>query len=151
MIDQKTTVVNKILSTISIDRKDPSVLRLDINNAAKILTTFGFNLPAQPFEKNVEVALNKILAGKAKVSNSVKYAAAEIIVSVANRMHIPEEKIIKYIQENDDEEDIAAMQTQINEWRKTYYGNMDKSEKQALIEVLHDRLRPEILDQIRNS
>ncbi|MEK9983587.1 MAG: hypothetical protein VW879_02495, partial [Opitutae bacterium] len=59
--------------------------------------------------------------------------------------------IIKYIQENDDDEDIAAMQTQINEWRKKYYGNMDKSEKQALIDVLHNRLRPEVLDQIRNS
>lgn len=151
MIDQKTNLVNKILSTISVDKKDPSVIRLDINNAANILTGFGYNLPSQPFEKNLEAALNKILVGKAKISPSIRYAAAEIIVSVADRMHIDEDRILKYIQENDSEEDIAAIQQQIEEWRKEYYGGMDKSEKQALIDVLHDKLRPEVLDQIRKS
>jgi len=151
MIDQKTNLVNKILSTITVDKKDPSVIRLDINNAANILTSFGYNLPSQPFEKNLETALNKILVGKATISPSVKYAAAEIIISVADKMHIPEDKIIKYLQEHDAEEDIEAMQRQIEQWRKEYYGAMDKSEKQALIDVLHDRLRPEVLDQIRRS
>jgi hypothetical protein len=151
MIDQKTRIVNQLLSTIHVDKKDPSVIRLDMNNAASILSKAGYNLPAQQFESNLDELLSKRLIGKAKVTGGIKYSVAEMILALAIKMHIDEATIIKYITENQSEEDVMEMHNKVAEWRKDYYGNMEKTEKEALLESLHDKLRPDVLDQIRKS
>lgn len=151
MIDQKTRIVNQLLSTIHVDRKDPSVIRIDMNNTASILSKAGYTLPAQQFESNLEELLSKRLIGKVKVAGGLKYSVAEMILALANKMHIDDATILKYIAENKSEEDIMEMHNKVAEWRKDYYGNMEKTEKDALLENLHDRLRPDVLDQIRRS
>lgn len=151
MINSKDRIVTQLLSSIYVDKKDPSVIRVDIDNAASFLSKNGYNLPKNKYEQKLEELLNKKLTGKAKVSPGLKYAIAEMIVGLADKMHIDEQEIAKYLAEHNSEEDVKEIQNKITNWRKEYYGSMDRSEKDALLEALHDKLRPDVLNQIKES
>ena len=133
-----------------MDKKDPTAVRIDIASVVRILNTFGYNLP-QLYEKKLEEILNTKMAGKAPISPGLKYNISELIIEVADRMHVDEAQITKYISEHETEEDVRDLQKKIKEWRKKYYGSMDKSDKQALIDSLHDKLRPDVLDEINRA
>jgi hypothetical protein len=151
MINDTNRIVTQLLSTIHIDKKDPSVMRVDIDNAVNILSNFGYNLPSQLYEANLEKVLNKKLTGHAKVSPGLKYGIADMIVALANKMHVDEAQITKYLSEHNTEEDAKELATKIKNWRKEYYGSMDKAEKQALIDNLGEKLRADVLDEIRRA
>ena len=151
MIDIKNRIINQLLSTIYVDKTNPSVIRVAIDNAINILSNFGYNLPSAPYEAKLEEMLNRKLTGNAKVSAGLKYAIAEMVISLADKMHVEEAQIIKYITEHNTEEDAVKLQEKIKNWRKEYYGSMDKAEKQALLDNLGDRLRPDVLNEIRRS
>lgn len=151
MIDIKNRIVTQLLSTIHIDKKDVSVMRVNLDNAVNILSNFGYNLPSKLYEAKLEEILNKKLSGNAKVSPGLKYAIAEMIVALADKMHVDEAQIVKYITEHNTDEDVKAIQDKIKNWRKEYYGSMDNGEKQALLEALHDKLRPDVLEEIKRS
>jgi len=150
MIDIKNRIVTQLLSIIHMDKKDPTAVRIDIASVVRILNTFGYNLP-QLYEKKLEEILNTKMAGKAPISPGLKYNISELIIEVADRMHVDEAQITKYISEHETEEDVRDLQKKIKEWRKKYYGSMDKSDKQALIDSLHDKLRPDVLDEINRA
>jgi len=126
-------------------------MRVDINNAVNILSNFGYNLPSNVYDVKLEEILNKKLTGHAKVSEGLKYAIAEMIVTLADKMHVDEAQIVKYITEHSTDEDAKQLQEKIHNWRKEHYGSMDKSEKQALIDALQDKLRPDVLDEIKRA
>tara|TARA_R110002074_G_scaffold402324_1_gene607012 strand:+ start:47760 stop:48215 length:456 start_codon:yes stop_codon:yes gene_type:complete len=151
MIDIKNRIVTQLLATIHIDKKDPSVMRVDMNNAVNILSNHGYNLPSKIYETKLEEVLNKKLTGHAKVSAGLKYSIAEMIVVLAEKMHVDEAQIVKYITEHNTEEDAAELATKIKDWRAEYYGSMDKAEKQALVDTLSEKLRPDVLEQIRRA
>lgn len=151
MIDIKNRIVTQLLSTIHIDKKDPSVMRVDINNAVNILSNHGYNLPSNLYEDKLEEILNRKLTGHAKVSDGLKYGIADMIVALADKMHVDEAQIVKYITDHNTEEDVKELQDKIKNWRKEYYGSMDKTEKQALIDTLSEKLRPDVLDEIRRA
>lgn len=138
------------MSTIYKDKKDPTVIRVNVDNAVVVLSNFGYNLPSNVFEKKLEEALNKKLVG-AKVSPGLTFAIAQLIIDLADKMHVKEEDILSYIQNRNSEEDVKEIQNKILNWRKEYYGSMNKSDKQALIDALHDKLRPDVLEQIRRA
>ena len=115
------------------------------------MSSFGYNLPGTHYESKLEDMLNKKLTGKVKVSQGLKYAISEMVLALADKMHVDESQIIKYISEHNTEEDVQALYSKIKNWRKEYYGSMDKSEKQALIDALHDKLRPDVLDEIKRA
>lgn len=150
MITLKERIINRLISTIYADKKDPTVIRVDIDNAVNILSNFGYLLPSGVFETKLEHLLNSKLTG-ANVTPGLKYAMADLIVTLADKMHIEEDKIVKYIMEHNTEEDVKELQSKIKNWRKEYYGSLSKSEKQALLDALQDKLRPDVLDDIRRA
>lgn len=151
MIDIKNKVVTQLLSTIYIDKKDASVMRVNLDNAVNILSNFGYNLPSNLFESKLEEVLNRKLSGHAKVSPGLKYAIADMIIALADKMHVDEAQIVKYISEHNTEEDVKELHSKVKNWRKEYYGSMDKAEKQALIDNLQNKLRPDVLDEIKRA
>lgn len=151
MISLNNRIITQLLSTIYVDKQDKSVVKVNIDNAVNILSNFGYNLPSNLFERKLEEMLNAKLAGKAKVSDGLKYAIAEMILVLSEKMHVDESEIVKYLSTHNTEQDAKEIQEKIHNWRKEYYGSMDKSEKAALLEALHDKLRPDVLDQIKRS
>lgn len=150
MIPEKNKLVTQLLSTIYKDKKDPSIIRVNIHNAAHILTNFKYNLPSKVFEAKLEELLNKKLVG-ANITNGLNYAIADLIISLADKMHVSDEQIAKYLSEHNSEEDVKKIHDDIKKWRKQYYGSMDKADKQALIDALSDKIRPDVLDEIRRA
>jgi hypothetical protein len=150
MIGVQERIINQLMSTIYRDKTNSTVVRVNIDNAVVVLSNFGYNLPSNIFEKKLEEALNKKLIG-AKITQGLNYAIAQFIIDIANKMHVKDEDILSYIQNHNTEEDVKDLQNRILNWRKEYYGSMDKKEKQALIDALHDKLRPDVLDQIRRA
>jgi chorismate mutase len=94
--------------------------------------------------------LNKKLQG-AKIDAGTNFAIAQLILDLANKMNVTTEQITKYIMDNEPNQDPKEIQEVINKWRKNYYGSMDPKAKQKLIENLSDKLRPEVIDQIRRA
>lgn len=150
MIQLKSRIINQLLSRIYVDKKDISLIRVDVDNVGIILSNHGYNLPNIKFEKNLEHMLNAKLVG-ANVTEGLKYAIANLIIDLADKMHIEETEVMKYLMENNTEEDVAELQSKIKDWRKEHYGSMNASEKSALLDALHDKLRPDVLDQIRRA
>jgi N-acetyl-anhydromuramyl-L-alanine amidase AmpD len=150
MINLQERIITQLMSTIYKDKQNHTVLRVNVDNAVTILSNFGYNLPSNVFEKKLEDALNKKLVG-AKMNPGLHFAVAQLIVDLANKMHVKEEDIANYLSSKASEEDVKDLQNQIINWRKEYYGSMDKSEKQALIDTLHNKLRPDVLEQIRRA
>lgn len=150
MIPQRNKLVTQLLSTVYKDKKDPSIMRVNVDNAFHVLTSFGYNLPSKIFESKLEEVLNKKLVG-ANITTGLTYAISELIITLAEKMHVSDEQISKYLSENTKVEDVKKIQEDIKNWRKQYYGSMDKNDKQALIDALADKLRPDVLDEIRRA
>ncbi len=150
MISNENKLVTKLLATVYRDKSDATVIRINLDNAVTILTSHGFNLPKQAFEAKLEELVSKKMVG-AKLDSSTNYSIVQLIIKLANALHIDERDIIKYINNNTSDEDVKDIQESIKKWRKEYYGNMQVSEKEALINALHDKLRPEVLDQIKRA
>lgn len=151
MISTKDRLINQLLGTIYKDKNDASIIRINMDNAAAILSNHGFNLPAQVFEQKLQALLDKKLPGVAKVTKATFYGIALLIHELAVKMHIEEREIIKYMAEHNTEQDVKELQSKIESWRKEYYGSMSGDQKQALLNALSDKLRPDVLDQIRKA
>jgi len=150
MINLEERIVTQLLSTIYKDKKDPTVLRVNVDKVVSVLDSFGYNLPSNVFEKKLEEMLNAKLVG-AKMSPGLTFSIAQMIVDIANKMHIKDEDIAAFLAKQNQEQDPREIQEKIIKWRKEYYGSLDKGEKQALIQSLENKLRPEVIDQIRRA
>jgi len=150
MITNENKLVTRLLSTVYRDKTDNTVIRINLDNVVSILTSFGFNLPKQVFETKLEQLVSKKMVG-VKLDASTNYAIVQLIIKLANAVHIDERDIINYLATNNTEEEVKDIQNSIKKWRKEYYGSMEKSEKEALLNALHDRLRPEVIDQIKRA
>jgi len=135
MISSENRIVTQLLSTIYKDKNNPTILRVNVNNAVNILSNFGYNLPAAIFEKKLEELLNNKLVG-AKITPAINYAMAQLILNLAEKVHIKEEDIINYLQTHN---------------TKEYYGSLSKDQRQELINNLQDKLRPDVLEQIKKA
>lgn len=150
MIDKRQRLITELLGTIYKESNNNTAFRMNITNAVEILTRYGYNIPSRSFENNLETILNKMLVGSL-VTPGTKNSIAEITVELANKYHVPENKIIEYIAKNMKEQDPTEIQQKIKQWRKAYYGSLDQRQKEALLETLSKTMRPDVLDQIRRA
>jgi hypothetical protein len=151
MIDKEDRMINQLLGCVYKDKRDQTIIRINMDKVASILTDNGYNLPAKQFEDKVQEVLDVKLVGKQNVSKSTPYTIALVIKQIADKYHIDERLIIKYITEHNTEQDVKEIQQKIDNWRKQYYGSLPKNEKAALLETLHERMRPDVLDKIKRS
>ncbi len=150
MISSKNRLVNQLLRYIYRDKKDVTMLRVDIDNVTRVLEVHGYNIPRNKFEVNVEKLLNTKLVG-AKITPGTSAIIADLIIDLADRMHISDEALANYFITHNTEQDAVETQNKIKEWRKEYYGSMDKAKKQALLESLEGKIDNYVLDQIRRA
>jgi len=150
MISSKNRLVNQLLRYIYRDKKDVTMLRVDIDNVTRILEVHGYNIPRNKFEVNVEKLLNTKLVG-AKINPGTSAIIADLIIDLADKMHISDEALANYFITHNTEQDAVETQNKIKEWRKEYYGSMDKTKKQALLESLEGKINNNVLDQIRRA
>jgi hypothetical protein len=150
MIELENKIITQLLSAIYRDKTDSSVVRVNTDSVIKILSNFGYNLPTKIFEAKLEEMLNKKLVG-ANISVGTNFAISRLMLDLANKMNVSMEDITRYLTANPQEQDAKETQEKIKQWRKQYYGSMDKQAKQKLIDSLGDKLRPEVLDQIRGA
>lgn len=111
---------------------------------------FGYNIPTFKFEKKLEELLNAKLKG-ATINPGLSSIVVNLMIDLAEKMHISEEAIASYITEHNTEQDVKELQSKIVNWRKEYYGSMDKSDKQALLNAIEGKLRPDVIEQIRKA
>ncbi len=149
MISKKQRLITELLGTIYKEADNSTAFRMNIFNAVDILTRYGYNLPSKSFEAKLEELLNKRLVGTV-VNSGTKNSIALITIELADKFHISEDRIIKFIA-SIKEQDPKEIQQEINKWRKNYYGSLDKGKREALLETLSKTMRPDIVDQIRNA
>lgn len=150
MISNRNRLINQLLKSVYKDKKDPTLIRVDIDNTIKILSMFGYNIPTFKFEKKLEELLNAKLKG-ATINPGLSSIVVNLMIDLAEKMHISEEAIASYITEHNTEQDVKELQSKIVNWRKEYYGSMDKSDKQALLNAIEGKLRPDVIEQIRKA
>lgn len=148
MISDKDRLITQLLSCVYSDSKDPSVLRINFDNLLHTLSMFGYNLPNTKFGKALEELLNKKMYG-AKISQGLKYALVKVTIDLADMMHVTDEQIINYYENQAPMAEIDP--TTVKNWRKEYYGNMDKNEKNALVESMQGKLRPDVIEEIKKA
>lgn len=148
MISNKERLITQLLSCVYVDSKNPSVLRINFDNLLHTLGVFGYNLPNSKFEKALEELLNKKMYG-AKISQGLKYALVNVTIDLADMMHVTDEQIINFYETQAPPAEIDP--TAVKNWRKEYYGSMNKDEKQALVEAMQGKLRPEVIEEIKKA
>lgn len=151
MISKEEKIINKLLGYIYKDKKDTSVIRIDIDNVVKVLSDSGYILMRSDFEKNLDTLLNKHVVGKLSVGPSTAYTICKAIMELANKLHIDQRRLLDIVLNSNTEEDAIALQKRINQWRKEYYGSLSGKDKEQLLKSLEGRLRPDVLEQIRRS
>jgi len=151
MIDKEDRMINQLLGCVYKDKRDQTIIRINMDKVASILTDYGYNLPAMQFEKKIQEVLDIKVVGKQQVSKSTPYTIALVIKQIADQYHIDERLIIKYITEHNTEQDVKEIQQKIDNWRKQYYGSLPKNEKEALLETLHEKMRPDVIDKIMRA
>lgn len=151
MISRKDRLVNKLMGAVSTtkDTSEKYAIHVDFDNVMHILSSEGYNLANQFFENLLGKVLNERLGGTA-VTTSTRYNVALILLQLAEKLHIPEEEIVKYLQAQP-EQDPREVQEIVKKWRKRYYGSMSKQEREKLVNMMQDKLRPDILEQIRTA
>lgn len=150
MISQRDRLLTQLLGTITREADNKTAFRINISNAVNILSTHGYNLASKSFESLLEEVLNRRLVGSALEANT-PYKIAVILLDIAGKCHIPDETIVEYVLKHKDPEEAVKLHEKVKSWRKEYYGSMDESKRRALLEALSDRMRPDVLDQIRNA
>lgn len=150
MISSKNRLTNELLRSIYKDKKNPSVLRVNIDNVIKTLSMYNYNIPTIKFEEKLEALLNSKLVG-IKITPGTPYVMAELIIGLAEKMHIAEDVIARYLTEHNSEEDVKALQEKIKDWRKKYYGSMDKAQKEALLNDIQGKMNENVINQIRKA
>lgn len=148
MISERERLITHLLACVTIDPKDRTVLRINFDNMLHTLSLFEYNLPNSKFAKALEDLLNKKMYG-ARITPGLKYALVELTIDLANLMHITDEQIIEYYANKAPVPEIDP--AKVKDWRKQYYGNMDKHEKQALIESMSGKLRPDVIEEIKKA
>lgn len=148
MITDKDRLTNQLLACIYPDSKDKSVLRVNFDNILKIFASFSYNLPSTKFGDALEKLLNGKMYG-AKITPGLKVSMAELIIQLANMMHVSDEQIINYYKDNEFHKEIS--QEAVNNWRKEYYGKMSQSDKEALLEAMQGKLRPQVIEEIKKA
>lgn len=151
MIGKEDRMINQLLGCVYKDKRDQTIVRINMDKVASILADNGYNLPAMQFEKKVQEVLDAKVVGKQPVSKSTPYTVALVIKQIADQYHIDERLIVKYITEHNTEQDVKEIQQKIDDWRKRYYGSLPKHEKEALLETLHEKMRPDVLDKIMRA
>ncbi len=151
MIPLEEKIINKLLVYIYKDKKDTSIIRIDIDNVVKVLSDSGYILLRSDFEKNLDIVLNKHIVGKLAVGPGTAYTICKAIIELANKLHIDQRKLLDMVLNNNTEEDAVALQKRIDEWRKEYYGSLPRDHKEQLLKSLEGRLRPDVLEKIRRS
>lgn len=151
MISKEEKIINKLLVYIYKDKKDTSVIRIDIDNVVKVLSDNGYILMRSDFEKNLDSLLNKHVVGKLAVGPGTAYTICKAIMELANKLHIDQRRLLDIVLNSNTEEDAIALQKRIAQWRKEYYGSLSGKDKEQLLKSLEGRLRPDVLEQIRRS
>jgi N-acetyl-anhydromuramyl-L-alanine amidase AmpD len=147
MITNKDRLITTILGTIYPDKSDKSILRINIDNLLMLLASYGYNLPNTKFSKAVEDLLNAKLYG-ARITPGLKYTIATLIIELADKVHVTDEQLIKYYESYNIKE---VDEQSVKNWRKEYYGSMDKHEKQSLVEAMQGKLRPDVIEEIKKA
>lgn len=148
MISDKERLTTQLLSCVYKDPKDSSVLRINFDNLLHTLAAFNYNLPNSKFEKALEELLNKKMYG-ARITPGLRYALVQLTIELADMMHVTDEQIINYYSNQVPMPEIDP--NTVKNWRKEYYGSMDKHEKQALIESMQGKLRPDVIEEIKKA
>lgn len=137
------------MGCVSKDKNSESTIRLNYTGMFKILSDFNFNLPHEKFEKVLQDVLNAKIVGQ-PITPGLKYVIATTVAELAEKIHVKTEDIIAYLAAQP-EESLEEFNKRLKNWRKEYYGSMDKSSKQELLSSLDGKLRDDVLDQIRKA
>lgn len=150
MISNYDRVITQLLPAIYTNKSEPTVMRFNIDKILHVLGTEKYNLSNRYFEdKLVEMATIRF-QGKS-FTHGLRYAAAVAILNLADKMHVSDQAIVKYLSEHQSEQDAKEIQEKIEVWRKNFYGSLPRDQKQAILEQMSEKLRPEVLEQIRRA
>jgi hypothetical protein len=150
MISKESRLVNQLMSTIYKEKRDPTAFRIDFDRVVHILSESDILVISQQYSDKLEKVLNKKIVGHAPVQYSTIHAIAKLMYDLAIKMRVDESEIFIHTLMKDAESSQAITQEAVDEWRRAYYGKMSKQERMALADRLQDKLRPDVLDKIRN-
>lgn len=95
MIPKAERIINQLLGTVYTDKKDPTVFRISMDNALKILSNNDYVLPNRQYEMQLENLLNKKLVGT-EVQAHTRYSIARGMLALADEMAVSKEDVLSY-------------------------------------------------------
>lgn len=109
MITKLDRVANQLLGTVSIDRKDPSLIRIQFDRAIQIFYNFDIVVPPKMFENTFMKVMEERLVGKIRANDIAKWAIVQAMLNTALAMMLSKEEILKLQADNISSNDITTI------------------------------------------
>lgn len=113
MISRMTKLENRIVSCVTNDLEDPTLIRIDIENVFYILADFDFVIPRRQFENKLINIIENHKPENLTSDYLGKLQTARAIIRLAQAMHVPPEMIKRYEKQAE----------RINKGQEKYQGN----------------------------
>lgn len=95
MINKQDKIINQLLTTIYIDKKDPSVLRINFDNALAIFQKYEIWIPTKAYEETLNHVITERLVGKIQANDVAKWAIAQAMLNTALLLSMSKEELLK--------------------------------------------------------
>jgi hypothetical protein len=117
MISEKSRLLNRMMTCLSLDKEDPTALKIQIDKLIQYLHEFRFFVPPRQFEEAVKLFLknnvvNKVQLGDHRVfpaicnsicqlaENIVERATNELVMgNLATKDELVDQEVAKYLKE----------------------------------------------------
>lgn len=109
MITRLDRIANQLLSTISIDRKDPSLIRIQFDKVLQILYNFDIVIPPKIFEDTFNKVMEERLVGKIRANDVAKWAISQAMLNTALSLMLSKEEILKLRATDTNSSDITSI------------------------------------------
>lgn len=95
MIKPFDRLVNQLLGTISIDRADKSVIRVNFDQVLNLLYKFDLFVPPKALENTLNKVIEERMVGKLNASDVTKWVLAQAILNTALSIAVSKEELLK--------------------------------------------------------
>lgn len=109
MITRLDRIANQLLATISTDRNDPSMIRIQFDRVLQILYNFDIIVPPKIFESTFNKVMEERLVGKIRANDVAKWAISQAMLNTALSLMLSKEEILKINSKDINSSDITSI------------------------------------------
>lgn len=108
MITKLDRLLNQLISTVYIDKNDPSIIRIQFDRALQIFYNADIIVPPKAFENTFKKVVEERLVAKIRANDVAKFAIAQAMMNTAFSLMLSKEELIK-LRMQDNSSDITSI------------------------------------------